>query len=171
MHGISPTSRAYNEAARYLNMHSVCLIGWEGPRPRAFGDNRGIWPVRIATSKKEMTAADRSDIETPHVGVIVLEYVHVETKAHAERLKSALDEVLLGQMEEQGNDPLRHRWRDVQGCFEENDETSLRLWWLVILEEAQRILRERRSIVDRINTLDADEVYRRISQRATKGRM
>lgn len=127
--------------AEMANCYAVCLIGWEGPRPRAFGDNAGIWPVRIAVSRKEMMAAERSDIESPHVKVVVLEYVLVPTEVHAKRLKEKLDDVLMGEQESQLNASLRHRWRDVRGCFEEKDEHSRAIWWALVLEEAQRLLR------------------------------
>ena len=127
--------------AGMTNCYAVCLIGWEGPRPRAFGDNAGIWPVRIAISKREMMAAERSDIESPHVKVVVLEYVLVPTEVHAKRLKEKLDEVLLGEQESQQNDSLRHKWRDCRGCFEEGDEHQRAMWWALVLEESQRLLR------------------------------
>lgn len=126
--------------AERLDRYAVCLIGWEGPRPRAFGDNMGIWPVKVTISKKEMMAAARSDLESPHTGVIVLEYVLVATEVHAKRLKDALDEVLLGEQEGQQNDGLRHRWRDVRGLFEENDDHQRAMWWGLVVEEAQRLL-------------------------------
>jgi len=171
MKSLSRNSSAYPVTAQAADDHAVCLIGWEGPRPAAWGDNHGVWPVRIVVTKKEMTAADRADLETPHVRVVVLEYVMVETKAHADRLRSALDEVLLGHSEEKMNMPLKHRWRNVRGCFDEGDETSRQIWWGLVLEEAQRLLRTQRRVGERIDTYDADEAYRRLSARAAKGRV
>ena len=163
---LSPKSKAYRAVAQRTDFHAVCLIGWEGPRPAYFGDNKGIWPVRIATSTKELKAAQHADLETPHVGVVVLEYVLVSTAEHAKRLKEALDEVLLGFQEEQENSTLRGRWRDVQGCWAEGDEPGRQLWWSIVLQEAQRILRKTSTSFD---VFDADEAYRRISKKATRG--
>lgn len=141
MRAITPRSKASASIAMAAKMHAVCLIGWEGPRPAFFGDNAGIWPVRVATAAREMDAADRADLESPHARVVVLEYVLVPTATHAKRLKDALDEVLLGEQENCMNKGLRHRWRDVRGCFEENDEHGRAIWWGIILEEAHRLLR------------------------------
>ncbi len=140
MRKVNPKSRAYRSVAQACGHHAVCLIGWEGPRPAFFGDNQGMWPVRVATSAKEQTAADRADLESPHVGVVVLEYVLVPSEAHAKRLKDALDEVLLGEQESQQNSGARHRWRNCIGCFEPGDEHQRAIWWSIILDEARRLL-------------------------------
>lgn len=137
---LSPRSKAFRATAQTMGFHTVCLIGWEGPRPAAFGDNYGIWPVRVATSAREMSAHERADLESPHVGVIVLEYVVVPSATHAKRLKDAIDEVLLGYQEEQENVATRHRWRNVRGCWEEGDDASRMMWWGEVLQEARRIL-------------------------------
>lgn len=136
---IQPVKR--KGVAQRTGLHAVCLIGWEGPRAAAFGDNQGVWPVKVVTSTKEMMAAERSDLESPVHRVIVLEYVLVATAEHAKRLKAALDEVLLGEQEGQMNGACRHRWRNCVGCFEENDEHQRALWWSIVLDEAQRLLR------------------------------
>jgi hypothetical protein len=65
----------------------------------------------------------------------------VPTEVHAKRLKEKLDDVLMGEQESQLNQSLRHRWRDVRGCFAENDDHSRAIWWSLVLEEAQRLLR------------------------------
>lgn len=86
-------------------------------------------------------AAERSDLESPVHCVVVLEYVLVATAEHAKRLKAALDEVLLGEQEGQMNAACRHRWRNVAGCFDEGDEHQRAIWWSIVLDEAQRLLR------------------------------
>lgn len=163
---LSRRSKAYRSAKLREDYHAVCLIGWEGPRPARFGDNRGIWPVRVAISKKEMKANQHADIESPHVGVVVLEYVLVPTEEHAKRLKEALDEVLLGQQEAQENQPLRGKWRDLRDCWEENDEAGRALWWGVCLTEAQRLLRRGATSFEMYT---ADEAHKRIQRRANRG--
>lgn len=139
---LASTRGKAKSTALATGMHAVCLIGWEGPRPAYFGDNAGIWPVRVGTAAREMEAADRADLESPHVGIVVLEYVLVPSATHAKRLKDALDEVLLGEQENCMNKGLRHRWRDVRGCFEEGDEHARAIWWGIVLEEAMRLLRD-----------------------------
>ena len=133
--------------AERLDLYAVCLIGWEGPRPTGFGDNQGGLFVRVATARKEVSAADRSDIESASVPIVVHEYVLVPSEAHAKRLKEALDEVLLGQQEEQMNTGGRHRWRNVRSCWDQDNpsiderEFDRSRWWSEILSEAQRLLR------------------------------
>lgn len=163
---LSRRSKAYRHAARREDYHAVCLIGWEGPRPAKFGDNRGIWPVRVAISKKELKANQHADIESPHVGVVVLEYVLVPTEEHAKRLKEALDEVLLGQQEAQENNGLRGRWRDVRDCWEEGNGDARGWWWSVVLGEAQRLLKRGAT---NFEMYTADEAHKRIQRRALRG--
>lgn len=163
---ISPRSRARRAVAQTVGFHAVCLIGWEGPRPAYFGDNRGIWPVRVATSSKEMVAHERADLETPHVGVIVLEYVLVPSATHAKRLKDALDEVLLGEAEEQQNNPLRHRWVDVRGAWEEGDDYARAMWWGIVLDSARSILRK---TTTSFPIYDPDEAHAIINKKVFRG--
>lgn len=162
----NPRSRARRAVAQTIGFHAVCLIGWEGPRPAYFGDNCGIWPVRVATSSKEMVAHERADLESPHVGVIVLEYVLVPSATHAKRLKDALDEVLLGQAEEQENAPLRHRWIDARGCWEEGDDHMRAMWWGIVLNEARRLLK--RTSTD-FPIYDPDEAHAIINKKVHRG--
>jgi hypothetical protein len=169
---ISKSSRAYRAAAKAADWHAVCLIGWEGPRPAYFGDNQGIWPVRIVGTTKEMTAHEKADLETPHVGVVVLEHVLVPSAAHMKRLKDALDEVLLGEQEGQSNNALKSRWRNVRGCWDQDDpdpstrEQSRAIWWALVLEQAQRMLRQGST---EFPIYDSEQVYRMLSKQATRG--
>lgn len=128
-------------AAEAHGLYSVCLIGWEGPRPTFFGDNLGSWPCRVVTARKEETAADRSDLESPHVGIVVLERVWVPSEVHAKRLKIAIDEVLMGEQEYKMNAGLRHNWKNLRECWDETDREDRARWWAVVLEEAQRLVR------------------------------
>lgn len=128
--------------------------------------------MRVATSSKEMTAHERADLETPHVGVIVLECVMVPSATHAKRLKDALDEILMGHQEEQENGVLRHRWRDCRGCWDQDDadpeqrESSRAMWWGIVLSEAQRMLR---SGATEFPIYDSDEIYSVISKKVKRG--
>lgn len=119
-------TRAYREAEKQVEYHAVCLIGYEAPVPRYFGDNRGAWPVRVTTSKKPRDAAKRADLEQPLHDLVVLDFVQVETEEHARILKATLDELLLGSSND--NKALRHGWRDI--------EQDPALVWPVLLKEA-----------------------------------
>lgn len=169
---ISPRSKAYRSTAQRLGFHAVCLIGWEGPKPAYFGDNQGALPVRVTTASKEMIAADRADLDSPMVGVIVHEYVLVPSEAHAKRLKDALDEVLLGQQEEHENGSLRHRWRDARHCWDQDNcdkearEMDRARWWSIVLEEANRLLRPGAT---EFEIYDPDDVAAIIDKKAKRG--
>lgn len=119
-------TRAYRAAEAETDYYAVCLIGYEKPVPRYFGDNRGAWPVRIATSKKPRDAAKRSDLEQPLHELVVLDFVQVETEEHARILKAALDELLTGSSD--NNKALRHGWRDI-----EQDPSIV---WPILLNDA-----------------------------------
>jgi hypothetical protein len=164
---LSRRSKAYRAAEQRMDYYAVCLVGWTRPRPGDFGDNEGIWPVKIVIRKKELEAAKEWDQESPHAEVEVLESVLVESMAHATRLKDALNEVLLGQQEDAGNKGLRRNFRNVVGCWEVHDEVGRGLFWSVLLTEAQQILSKTATSFD---VFDADEAYRRISGRAMKGK-
>lgn len=133
-------SKAFRAAEKKAGYVSVCLIGWDGPRPRYFGDNSGCWPVRVVMTKREKTAAKSDDLSSPHVGVVVLEWVAVPSDAHAKRLKAALDEALMGEVAAHGNAALRHSWRDVAGAWEGEQDRAI--WWGVLLEDALRRVRK-----------------------------
>lgn len=158
-------SRSMRAAEKRSDITWVCLIGWEGPRPRYFGDNSGVWPVRIVTTKKDRTAAKEADLETPHVGVVVLEKVAVPTAEHAKRLKAALDKALLGEVEANGNETLRHSWKDLVGCWETGDDRAI--WWGVILEDALRTVKKQ---AREFEIMDGKERGRRIAASARRGR-
>lgn len=169
---LSPRSKAFRATALKTGFHAVCLIGLAKPRPAFFGDNRGVLPVRVATAARELEAADRADLESPVEEVVVLEHILVPSATHAKRLQKALDEVLTGQAEERMNSPLRHRWRDCRGCWEQDDpdpeeqEMDRRRWWGVVLEEAQRLLREGAT---EFPMYDSEEVHRIINKKALRG--
>ena len=158
-------SKSFREAEKKAGYVSVCLIGWEGPRPRYFGDNQGCWPVRVATSKKEKTVAKNDDLATPHVGVVLLEWVAVPSEEHAKRLKAALDRALHGEMQNQGNEPMRHSWKDLSGVWD--DEQSRSLWWGIILDQA---LKDVKQGARQFETMDGAERDRRITAQARRGR-
>lgn len=158
-------SRSMRAAEKRSDITWVCLIGWEGPRPRYFGDNAGCWPVRIVTTKKDRTAAKEADLETPHVGVVVLEKVAVPTAEHAKRLKAALDKALLGEVDAKGNEAMRHAWRDLMGCWETGDDRAI--WWGVILEDALRTVKKQ---AREFEIMDGKERDRRIAASARRGR-
>ncbi len=151
-------SRAYRAAEADLGYHAVCMIGYARPVPRDWGDNRGVQPVRIAMSKKPRDAARRPDIESPIHQIEVLDYVLVESEAHARLLKAKLDELLVGTSDE--SKALRHGWRDLDG-----DHTMV---WPILLEQAVRELtaaaKSRRATS--FSVFDEAEKERRVTRRA-----
>lgn len=163
---LSKKSQAYRAAAARTDFYAVCLVGWDRPRPSDWGDNEGVWPVKIVIRKKESEAAKEMDSESPHADVVVLEHVLVQSWAHATRLKDALNEVLLGFQEERESKSLRKNFRNVVGCWEENDPVGRELWWSIVITEALSILKRTNTSFE---VFDDDEAYRRISTKAIKG--
>lgn len=159
-----PTTRTYQAKLKSLPFHSVTLIGWAAPGPARYGDNRGIWPVRIATGKREEDAVRELQRHTPHIPCARLECVLVESDAHAKKLKSALDEMLIGAQDAADNSALYNdRFADVLGCWEPIEcEAARHQWWCELLTDAKRLILESRSAT-RMNTYDPDAVYRRIA--------
>lgn len=51
VNGINARGRAFRHAEKKLDDCAVCLIGWEKPGPKSFGDNKGIFPHRMSLSK------------------------------------------------------------------------------------------------------------------------
>lgn len=174
MKKVNPKSRAYRSVAQACGFHAVCLIGWEGPAPMAFGDNQGGLFVRVTTAKKETMAADRDDLSSPITPIVVHEYVLVPSEAHAKRLRDALDEILMGQQEEQMNRSGRHRWRNARGCWDQdNADPEERAhdrarWWAIVLGEAQQLLVGGASEFPIYDS--ADDVERIISRKVVRGR-
>lgn len=136
---IAENSRTWRAAEKREDLVAVCLIGPSEIMARRLGDNRGARPVRIiTTAKSQRTAVKDIDLAHPYAKFVVLEHVMVETRDRAERLKAALDKLLIGQQETQDNDQPRHHFRDVIGCFETDDERAL--WWAELLLAAQPIV-------------------------------
>lgn len=137
-------SRSGRAAQKREAMVAVCLIGWSEPGPRFFGDNRGGLPVRVVVTKREKTAAKDDDLAQPYNHFTVLEWVHVDSKEHGDRLKAALDVMLIGEQSQQNNEQPRHKFRDVYGCF--SDEWTRQMWWGILLEGAMtEVKRQSRS--------------------------
>lgn len=129
-------SRSYKAAEKREGLICVCLCGPASPIPRRMGDNMGGWPVFLIVTAKERTAAKDDDLSQPFHRFEVLELVKVDTREHGERLKHALDIMLLGAQQAQDNDQPRHKFRDVMGCFETADERHA--WWSILVEDAHR---------------------------------
>lgn len=142
-------SRSYKSDASAAEHRMVALVGWEGPRPRDWGDNIGAWPVTIKYGKSARQIMEGIDAATPHVRVLILEHVWVQTEAHARRLKAALDNRLLGEQEAQEHAPLRYSWRDVNGVFQ--DETQRAMWWSIILAGAVEDCRRGGEIIETVS--------------------
>jgi hypothetical protein len=133
--GLIRADRAAKERAAVV---SVCLVGPEAPMPRFPGDNRGGWPVRVVLTTRHREAARKYDEHSPYHRFVVLERVNVENRVQADRLKAALDDCLLGEQSQQGNDTHkpRHKFRDVLGCWGDADTRGI--WWAIMLDAALR---------------------------------
>jgi hypothetical protein len=126
---------------------AVCLIGYTERVPRYMGDNRGAWPVRVATSTNPDDLARKPDQENPLHKVIVHEFVWVESDAHARRLKARMEALLLG-----SGEALRFSWRDC--------DDPLALWPILLRQALEELDME---------SFDDRERIRRASARALKG--
>lgn len=152
-------SRSRRDAEKRVNTHSVCLIGVSEAVPRYMGDNYGAVPVRCVTAKKERTAAQKYDAVQWTHRVVILESVHVPSEEHAKRLKAAIDTILHGEMVDNDNDPLRHNWKDVRGCFD--DEFSRQLWWGIVLDHAINLVRERATRFETISSARREKMIQK----------
>lgn len=110
---VNTRTRSFQSAKKAADWTAVCLVGTSRAIPREFGDNRGAWPVRIMTSKDPKKVVAGIDREQPMHGMALLDHVWVETPAHADRLKAALDELLVGRHDDA---QLRFSWRDIEAA-------------------------------------------------------
>lgn len=131
-------ARTRKAAEQREGLVAVCLIGPKEPIPRHFGDNMGGCPVRIVVTLRERGAAKEIDLAQPYAKFEVLEFIKVESRAHAERMKAAIDTMLLGAQAANENDQPRHSFRDVRGCFE--SEAERMQWWGELVKDATRIV-------------------------------
>jgi hypothetical protein len=166
----SPGSRTVRHAAKVNPYFAVCLVMPEGLVARHMGDNRGSMPVfLIATSeRRDANVVKATNLQQAYVHYRIAEKAVVDSKEHMDRLKSAVDEMLLGNQTAQDNVAAHNKFRDVLGSFDETDPESVRSWWLVLLEEGQRLLRERGSI-RHCRIYDDAEYDRRIVASARRG--
>lgn len=133
---INEDTRSYRAAKERLGMVAVCLVGPVEIVPRKLGDNRGAMPVRVVvTAGRPEKAAKDLDLAQPFVPWATLEHVMVDTREHGERLKAALETMLIGAQTEQDNDQPRHNFRDVVGVFD--CDISRAMWWGEMVAAAQ----------------------------------
>jgi hypothetical protein len=68
------------------------MIGMKQRVPRAFGDNAGVWPVRLMTTKSPKDVHKKPDAEQaiPGHDIVVLNLVWTESDMHAKRLKDRM---------------------------------------------------------------------------------
>jgi len=121
----SPQAR---KLEKELGHTAVCLIGTTKRVPREFGDNRGVWPVKFATTMRPRSGAKVENLANPIHKVVVHQFVFTPSKDDAKRLRERLDSLLVGDSAES---KLRHGWRDV----EDPDVV-----WNLLLAEALREL-------------------------------
>ena len=120
-------SKIEKQAEEELGIAVLALIGHAERVPRSFADNEGGRGVTVAVSSDprlvymddgqavEHGLAVRDDKSQVFgsTRMVELARVYVQSDAHAARLKSALDSVLLG-----ATGKARHRWRDIPVAFD-----------------------------------------------------
>lgn len=143
-------SKQFRQAEKELDHVAVCMIGYGQPAPAHFGDNRGRWPVRIAISRDPWSIAKKPDLESPMFGIVVLQYVWTESESHARRLRTLLEQALVGQSDDV---ELRHAWKD---CSDPH------VAWPILLAEALR------SSTERIDVFGEDDRLRRVVQHSRR---
>jgi len=118
------------QAEDELDHHWVGLIALERPAPRYFGDNRGCWPLHVERQADWRRLGSTYDHQQPATRAVRLAVIGVNSKAGAERLKTALDEALTGRQEKTDGDELRFRFRNGVdfGPFE--------VWWTPLMQDA-----------------------------------
>ena len=159
-------TRSHRAAAKRLAIVAVCLIAPIKPKIRFYGDNRGGLPAKIKVTKgKPEDAAKDQDQHDPYDEWATLEFVYVPSEEHGNRLKAALDGCLLGEQSQLGNEAPRRSFRDLLGCFE--DEQMRAMWWGIILDAA---LRDVKTQATQFDVFDDDEKQRRIAASARRGR-
>lgn len=163
---MSPRSNAFRAAEKAAGFVSVCLIGYDGPVPLHFGDNRGAQPVRIAIARRERDAPKKDELSNwhPERKVVVLERVYVPSDEHAKKLKAALDQALFGDARSSGGRELRHSWRDASQLFETEHERAI--WWGLLLSVALRDLRKGSR---EFPIMSAEERHEKIERKAVGG--
>lgn len=125
---ISKSSKSYRDAAKRLDFAAVGMIGYKHRVPRSFGDNEGVWPVKIIAGRDCGEILRKANAEQPLHECEIVEYVWCRSHAHATLLKATLDDMLLG------TDPaarLRMAWRNC-------DQPAAS--WHILVQEAIALL-------------------------------
>ena len=165
-----PGSRAKRTAKAKHGYFAVCLVVPEGIVARSIGDNRGAFPVfLIATSddRDQNSVIKKTNELQPYLRFRIVERAVVDTREHMDRLKRALDEMLLGHQEAQMNVPPLNKYRDILGAFDADDKQGVRKFWGELLLDAQRILAQGATEFDIYSTAEWD---RRVDNTLRRGR-
>lgn len=128
-------SHAFKQAEKRLDYWAVMLLGPMERVPRRFGDNAGVFDVRVAASSDPEGYLRRHQIEHGVHKRQIVALVWTESAAHAKRLKDKLDSLLTGTTE-----GLLGNWRDIEG---DPDVT-----WQILLAQALREIEERGETIE-----------------------
>lgn len=113
MHGETPRdarlSPQEREIERELGHVAVCIIGTIERIPRAFGDNYGVHPIRVAATKNPRDATGDADQMSPIHPITLHAYVWTESDRDAKRLKAKLEEMLF-----ENSEQLRYGWKNIE---------------------------------------------------------
>jgi hypothetical protein len=165
-----PGSRAKREAAKRAGYFAVCFAVPEGVVSRFIGDNRGALPCFLISTSDERdqnSVIKKTNELQPYLRFRIIERAVVDTKEHMDRLKSAIDEMLMGHQEAQDNIPPLNKFRDILGAYDDKDTRGLRAFWGELLLDAQRVLAEGATHFD---IYDDKEYERRIAASTKRGR-
>lgn len=141
------SSRAYKAAESELDFAALCIVGTFDLVPRSFGDNEGAHPVRlVVTTGEPRHAATIFNRGVHSVGFLyhTQAYVYLNTRTHAERMKTWIEEQL--------------RFEPMLGGWFDSDPWQFE----IMFGEAARTLG--------FETFDEAEKMRRVLARARKGR-
>lgn len=142
-------SKAMRDARAALDFVMVAMIGYERPMPMTFGDNQGVTPVRVHTTKPGNYRAllKKLEAEQPMCRLRRYGYVWCGSDQHAKRLKARLDEALIGAA---GRDLLQH-WKDI---------ADPELFWPLLLDQAAAEIRAGGERIEFYDDADVERVMR-----------
>ena len=125
-------SEAEIAAEARLDHAFVTVLSWDGPAPRAFGDNIGELPVWVEVNADWRQSGLAYQRQQTSRRAIRLEVLAVPSMAVANLLKTELETAINGRFNETGADALLNPKR-FRNAVEFGDPAR---WWPVVLEAA-----------------------------------
>ena len=104
---MTPTERRAMKAAGWT---AVFVEGFDGPKPRAFGDNAGAWACRIGTTAADPRTRSRdADYDNPLHGIVL----HRIWWFRSPDIATAVANRTRALLRDRG-EVLRHGWHDIE---------------------------------------------------------